>query len=243
MEINELLIPTILGGICVAISVYGLAIAKDRKYALGGLFLYSLIPISHRTGIFLENPEDYFGTNVSGTFNVLQASRDAGVSKFIYTASSSCYGLPDKFPTSELARIQPQYPYALTKWLGEELALHWAKVYQMPVVSLRLFNVYGPRSRTSGTYGAVFGVFLAQKLAGQPFTVVGDGSQTRDFTYVSDVVDAFIVSANSNATEEIFNIGSGATVSIKVIENPLSSLIHQTTESYQRPIPHQSLPG
>ena len=165
----------------------------------------------------IENPEDYFGTNVNGTFNVLQASRDAGVSKFIYTASSSCYGLPDKFPTSELAQIQPQYPYALTKWLGEELALHWAKVYQMPVVSLRLFNVYGPRSRTSGTYGAVFGVFLAQKLASQPYTVVGDGSQTRDFTYVSDVVDAFIVSASSNATEEIFNIGSGATVSINRI--------------------------
>ena len=165
----------------------------------------------------IENPEDYFGTNVSGTFNVLQASRDAGVSKFIYTASSSCYGLPDGFPTSELARIQPQYPYALTKWLGEELALHWAKVYQMPVLSMRLFNVYGPRSRTSGTYGAVFGVFLAQKLADQPFTVVGDGNQTRDFTYVSDVVDAFIVSANSNATEEIFNIGSGATVSINQI--------------------------
>ncbi|MCM1236041.1 MAG: NAD-dependent epimerase/dehydratase family protein [Ruminococcus flavefaciens] len=109
----------------------------------------------------------------------------------MYAASSSCYGIPGEYPTKETAEIKPQYPYALTKRLGEETVLHWGQVYGLPVVTLRLFNVYGTRSRTSGTYGAVFGVFLAQKLAGKPFTVVGDGNQTRDFTYVTDIVDAF----------------------------------------------------
>jgi UDP-glucose 4-epimerase len=106
------------------------------------------------------------------------------------------------------------YPYALTKYLGEEAVLHWAQVYDVPAVALRLFNVYGPRSRTSGTYGAVFGVFLAQKLHGVPFTVVGDGTQTRDFTFVSDVVAAFIAAADSEYTKEVFNVGSGASQSV-----------------------------
>ena len=118
------------------------------------------------------------------------------------------------FPTPETAEIRPQYPYALTKRLGEELVLHWAQVYKIPAISLRLFNVYGPRSRTSGTYGAVFGVFLAQKLAGKPFTVVGDGSQTRDFTYVTDVANAFVAAAQSELAGAVFNVGSGMTVSI-----------------------------
>jgi UDP-glucose 4-epimerase len=165
----------------------------------------------------IERPEDYFEVNVNGTFNVLRASKEAQVSRFIYTASSSCYGIPDEFPTLESSQIQPQYPYALTKWLGEELVLHWSKVFQLPAISLRLFNVYGPRSRTAGTYGAVFGVFLAQLLANQAFTVVGDGNQTRDFTYVSDIVDAFIAGAKSHVTSEVFNVGSGATVSVNRI--------------------------
>src|SRR6185295_16996278 len=92
--------------------------------------------------------------------------------------------------------------------------MHWAQVYKLPAISLRLFNVYGPRSRTSGAYGAVFGVFLAQKLAGRPFTVVGDGTQTRDFTYVTDVVDAFVKAAQSNIAGEIYNVGSSGTYSV-----------------------------
>ena len=87
-------------------------------------------------------------------------------------------------------------------------------MYGLPVVTLRLFNVYGTRSRTSGTYGAVFGVFLAQKLAGKPFTVVGSGEQTRDFTYVTDVAEAFYIAAVSSVTNDTFNVGSGGTYSI-----------------------------
>jgi UDP-glucose 4-epimerase len=162
----------------------------------------------------IQEPQAYFQANVDGTFNVLQASRRAGVKRFVYVASSSSYGLPDILPTPETAEIRPQYPYALTKHLGEALVLHWAQIYSLPALSLRFFNVYGPRSRTSGTYGAVFGVFLAQKLAGKPFTVVGDGEQTRDFTYISDVTAALIAAAISTRTNRVYNVGSGGTVSV-----------------------------
>ena len=162
----------------------------------------------------IEKPELYFDVNVKGTLNVLEASKNAGVKRFTYAASSSSYGIPEKYPTLETAPIAPQYPYALTKHLGEELVLHWSQTYKLPAVSLRLFNVYGPRSRTSGTYGAVFGVFLAQKLNHKPYTVVGDGKQTRDFTFVTDVADAFILAAESDLNGEFLNVGSGNTYSV-----------------------------
>jgi UDP-glucose 4-epimerase len=162
----------------------------------------------------IEQPDRYFRTNVHGTLNVLQAAKAAGVARLVYAASSSSYGIPDTYPTTELASIQPQYPYALTKYMGEELVLHWTKVYQLPAVSLRLFNVFGPRARTTGAYGAVFGVFLAQKLKGCPFTVVGDGTQTRDFTFVADVVAAFIAAAQSGVSGEAMNVGSGGHYSV-----------------------------
>ena len=162
----------------------------------------------------IEKPLEYFQSNVMGTLNVLESSRKFDVKKIIYSASSSCYGIPDKYPTNESAEIRPQYPYALTKNLGEQLVMHWCQLYNLPAVSLRFFNVYGPRARTSGTYGAVFGVFLAQKLANKPYTVVGDGCQTRDFTFVSDIVNAIVVAAESNLSGEIINIGSNNTYSI-----------------------------
>lgn len=165
----------------------------------------------------IERPLEYHRANVEGTVNVLEAARQAGVARFVYTASASCYGIPDEIPTPESAPARPMYPYALTKFVGEWYAMHWAQVYGLPVLSLRLFNVYGPRSRTSGTYGAVFGVFLAQKLAGKPFTVVGDGTQSRDFTFVSDVVDAFIRAADSAHSGEAINIGSGKDESVNRI--------------------------
>ena len=169
----------------------------------------------------IVNPLGYFSTNVSGTVNLLEVARKFKIKKFVYSASSSCYGIPDIYPTPEIAEIRPQYPYAFTKWAAEQAVMHWGKVYDLPVVSLRLFNVFGTRSRTSGTYGAVFGVFLAQKLAGKPLTIVGDGSQTRDFTYVTDVANAFLKAAQSDSVNEIFNVGSKKTYAI----NQLASLL------------------
>lgn len=164
----------------------------------------------------IKEPDAYFKSNVVGTMNVVQASRKSSkLKKLVYAASASCYGIPDEFPTKEDAEIRVEYPYALTKRLGEELVLHWGKVYDLPVNSTRFFNAFGPRSRTSGTYGAVFGVFLAQKLANKPFTVVGDGEQTRDFTYVSDIVSGIWAAAQTEVCNEVMNIGSGGTYSVK----------------------------
>ena len=175
----------------------------------------------------IETPDSYYQSNVNGTFNVLEACRKYSVKKIVYSASSSCYGIPDKYPTKETAEIRHQYPYALTKYLGEELIMHWCQVYELSAVSLRFFNVYGPRSRTSGTYGAVFGVFLAQKLAGKPYTVVGDGTQTRDFTFVSDVVGAIITAAESDVSGEIINIGSDNTYSVnRLVELLDGDVVH-----------------
>jgi UDP-glucose 4-epimerase len=156
----------------------------------------------------IEQPANYYSTNVTGTFNVLECAREHGARRLVYAASSSSYGIPEAYPTPETSPIKPQYPYALTKYMGEELVLHWAQTYKLPALSLRLFNVYGPRSRTTGAYGAVFGVFLAQKLNGKPFTVVGDGKQTRDFTFVTDVAEAFLRAAESEHSGEAMNVGS-----------------------------------
>lgn len=171
----------------------------------------------------IQEPEPYFRSNVDGTFVVLEAARRNSVERLVYAASSSCYGVPDKYPTPEAAPIDTRYPYALTKYLGEQLVLHWAQIYNLPALSLRFFNVYGPRARTSGTYGAVFGVFLAQLLAGKPLTVVGDGEQTRDFTFVSDVVDALVTAAGSDRKGEIYNVGSGEPVSVNELIRQLGS--------------------
>ncbi len=161
----------------------------------------------------VENPTEYLEVNVQGTVMVLEAARAAAVEKFVYAASSSCYGIAEA-PTAEHFPIQPEYPYALAKNLGEQTVLHWNKVYDMPCNSIRIFNAYGTRVRTTGAYGAVFGVFLKQKLAGKPYTVVGDGTQGRDFIYVTDVVRAFLAAAETEKSGAVWNVGNGAPQSV-----------------------------
>lgn len=169
----------------------------------------------------IEQPDKYFKSNVTGTLNILKASKKYNVKKVIYAASASCYGIVKKFPTSENEIINTEYPYALTKYLGEQLLIHWSKVYKLSTISLRLFNVYGLRSRTTGAYGAMFGVFLAQKINKKPLTIVGNGKQTRDFTYVSDVANAFYKAATSKIFHEIFNVGTGKPTSVNFIAKKL----------------------
>ena len=173
----------------------------------------------------IENPSHYTATNVLGTTKVLEAATYSKVEKFIYAGSSSCYGLA-KTPTSEKHKISPQYPYALTKYLGEQAALHWWKVYGLPVISIRIFNAFGPRVRTSGLYGAVFGVFLKQKLENKPLTIVGSGNQKRDFLFVTDVTKAFLAAAMSKRTGEIYNLGANKPQTI----NKLAKLISNNFE-------------
>lgn len=179
------------------------AIWREARYVFHFAGLGDIVPS-------IEKPLEYLSINVMGTVQALEGARAAGsVMKFVYAASSSCYGIAKDVPTPETAPISPQYPYALSKFMGEEAVMHWGQVYRLPVISIRIFNAYGPRSRTTGAYGAVFGVFLAQKLAQRPFTVVGDGRQTRDFIFVTDLVAAFLAAATSDRVQEIYNVGAG----------------------------------
>ena len=162
----------------------------------------------------IEEPRNYLETNFNGTLNILEAMRSYNVKKIIYAASSSCYGIPKKTPTKEKDKIEPMYPYAFSKYAGEELIKHYSKVYKLNYISLRLFNVYGTRSRTNSAYGAALGVFLKQKLENKPFTIVGDGKQKRDFIHVSDVCDAFVKAIFSNHKNDVFNIGYGSPKSV-----------------------------
>ena len=176
-------------------------IFSDAKYVFHFAGIGDIVPS-------IVSPVEYMSTNIQGTVKVLECARHAGVSKFIYAASSSCYGIAD-VPTTEDHPISPLYPYAMSKYQGEQASFHWHSVYQLPVNSIRIFNAYGTRVRTTGVYGAVFGVFFKQKLAGKPYTVVGDGSQSRDFIYASDVARAFLAAAETERQGEIYNLGAG----------------------------------
>jgi len=175
----------------------------------------------------IERPVEYHQANVTATIRVLEACRKHKVKKLIYSASSSCYGIPDKYPTNEDAEIRPQYPYAFTKYVGELYVMFWSKLYKLPAISLRYFNVYGTRARTNNTYGAVFKVFLKQKLENKPLTIVGGGTQTRDFIYVTDVAEANLLAAKSKLDGEIINIGAGKPQSV----NYLAELIGGPTDN------------
>lgn len=184
-----------------------------RSYAPDDALFQGARYVFHFAGIgdivpSIERPTEYMSVNVQGTVHMLECARRARVEKFVYAASSSCYGLA-KVPTREDHTIAPQYPYGLSKYQGEQACFHWHQVYKLPVNSIRIFNAYGTRSRTSGAYGAVFGVFLRQKLAGKPFTVVGDGTQRRDFLYVTDVARAFMAAAEARLTGRVWNLGAG----------------------------------
>src|SRR5712691_5768254 len=177
----------------------------------------------------IERPIEYMNTNVQGTVHVLEAARYARVRKFVYAASSSCYGIAAT-PTREDHPISPQYPYALSKYQGEQAAFHWRRIYRLPVNSVRIFNAYGTRVRTTGAYGAVFGVFFKQKLAGKPFTVVGDGNQRRDFVYVTDIARAFLAAAQTAKTGEVWNVGAGNPQSVnRLVELIGGSVVYVPT--------------
>ncbi len=175
----------------------------------------------------IERPIEYLSVNAQGTVRVLEAARHAAVEALVYAASSSCYGIAEELPTTEHAEIRPEYPYALSKWQGEEAVLHWHRVYGLPAVSIRIFNAYGLRSRTTGAYGAAFGVFLAQKLAGKPFTVVGDGQQRRDFVNARDVARAFLLAAQRGQAGEVYNLGAGSPQSVnRLVELLGGEVVH-----------------
>lgn len=164
------------------------------------------------------NPAESFANNVIGIFNVLLAARDNKVKKFIYSASSSAYGDQKSMPLKESMTPTPQNPYALFKYNGEEMCNLFNKLYDLPTVCLRYFNVYGERQSDKGAYCTVIGIFLKQKKSNHPLTIVGDGNQRRDFTYVGDVARANILAMKSKkAIGHLINIGSGQNHSVNEV--------------------------
>lgn len=176
-----------------------------------------------RIGRSIEDPAENFRSNVTGTLNVLLAARDAGVKRVVYSASSSAYGPQGKLPLVEDMPSKPLNPYALGKYIGEELCKEFTNLYGLDTVSLRYFNVYGPRMDAEGEYATVMGKFLRLKLEGRPLTVVGDGRQTRDFTHVNDVVEANVLAAQrEGGNAEVINIGAGNNHSVQEIADLIS---------------------
>ena len=186
------------------------------KYFKKADYIFHLAALAQIIPSF-KDPNKYFKNNVIGTLNVLKSAKKVKIKKLIYAASSSCYGAPKKFPTSEKDKIDLKHPYAATKFIGEELVMRYASKFKMPNISFRFFNVYGPRLNVSGQYSAVIGNFLSQTKTRKPLTVVGDGKQTRDFIHVDDLINAFIQVIKSKSVNKIYNLGSGKRTSINTI--------------------------
>lgn len=176
-----------------------------------------------RVQFSIENPELTFSVNVTGTISVLRASHEGKVGRVIYAASSSVYGDQSRLPLSEDMPAQPKSPYGLQKYIGELACRLWSDVYGLPTVSLRYFNVYGPRFDPNGAYALVVGKFLIQKSKGEPLTITGDGTHSRDYTHVRDVVRANLLAMESDKVGkgEVINVGMGRNVSV----NDVAALI------------------
>ena len=187
-----------------------------KKIIEGSKYVFH-VAAKPRVQVSIQNPRETHDINVNGTLNVLVASRDAGAKRVIYSASSSAYGEQDAMPLHEDMHARPISPYGLQKYIGELKCRVFSRVYGMETVSLRYFNVYGPRLVSEGgAYDLVIGRFLKQRKEGKPITIVPDGEQTRDFTHVRDVMRANILAMESDRVGkgEVINIGSGKNYSI-----------------------------
>jgi UDP-glucose 4-epimerase len=170
------------------------------------------------------NPKKSIQSNAVGTANVLELCRVNNVKRFIYSSTSSAYGKKAILPNIETQPSDPLTPYSAAKVFGENLARVYCNLYGLETISLRYFNVYGDRQPLKGQYAPVIGLFLKQSREKKPLTVVGDGSQRRDFTYISDVVEANILASEaSHGFGEVYNIGYGSNYSILDIANMISN--------------------
>jgi len=198
---------------------------KIKPYFKSADYVFHLAAIA-RIQPSIINPAPTMENNVIGTLNVLLAARDAKVKRVVYSASSSSYGDQDTLPLHEEMTSRFKSPYSLSKYVGEELCRLFSNLYELETVSLRYFNVYGPRQLLSGAYATVAGIFLKQMRSGQPLTIVGDGNIQRDFTHVSDVVKANMLASQSNKVGkgEVINIGTGKNYSINEVAAMILSL-------------------
>ena len=193
---------------------------KPHFEGIDYVFHFAALP---RVQWSIENPVESHNANINGTLNVLLAARDAKVKRLVYSASSSAYGDAKKLPLTEDMLPMPMSPYGLHKYVGEHYARLFSLLYGLETASLRYFNVYGPRMAFEGAYVTVMAVFLRQKSEGKKMTITGDGTQTRDFTYVGDVVSANIAAATSPKVGkgEVMNIGAGDNQSVNEVAKAL----------------------
>lgn len=178
----------------------------------------------------IKNPEVFYTTNVHGTIKVLQAARQSNLKKFVFASSSSVYGQAST-PTLETDSTIPLTPSGLTKLQAEEAVFHWGDLFEMPTISLRIFNAYGPRSVSRLYPGSVFSLWMKQKSQELPFTIIGNGSHSRDFVYCTDVANAFYVTALEGKPGEVYNVGSGKPLELQELARLLKG---KTTELKDR---------
>ena len=216
-------------------SIMDLALLQELFQGTDYVFHQAAIPSVPRS---IENPPASHEANITGTLNVLMAARDNGIKKVIYALSSSVYGDTPTLPKKEDMPPNPQSPYAVTKVASEYYCRIFHQIYGLPTVCLRYFNVYGPRQDPDSQYAAVIPRFIQRVLRNQPPVIFGDGEQTRDFTFIKDVVEANILAAESDATG-VFNIGGGEKISI----NQLAKLIIGLAGSSIEPVHQKPMPG
>ena len=175
----------------------------------------------------IDDPRETHDVNVNGTLSVLEAAKTATIKRVVYAASSAVYGDQETLPLTLDLPAQPKSPYALQKYLGEEMMRLWSELYGIETVSLRFFNVYGPHLDPEGNYASVIGKFLMQAQEGKTLTVTGDGEQTRDFIHVQDVIEAINLAATNDAVGygEVLNVGAGQQTSIKTLAHLISGNI------------------
>lgn len=210
---------------------------KSACTGVDGVFHLAALP---RVQLSIDKPIETNEVNITGTLNVLLAARDAKVRRVVYTASSSAYGDQPTLPLHEGMKPNPMSPYGLQKYVGEEYAKVASLCWGLETVSLRYFNVYGPRLAFAGAYVTVIAVFLQQRARGETLTITGDGTQTRDFTYVDDVVRAnfFAIESAKVGNGEVINIGAGDSHTV----NEVAQLIGgSTTHIPPRIEPHDTL--
>jgi UDP-glucose 4-epimerase len=191
---------------------------KLRPLFAGATYVFHLAALP-RVQFSIDHPQEAHNANVVGTFNVLLAARDQKVAKVIYSASSSAYGDSDTLPLVETMPAHPKSPYGLHKYIGELNARLFSDIYGLPTVSLRYFNVYGPGGDAADAYALVMPKFLEMRMQGKAMVIFGDGTQTRDFTHIHDVVRANIAAATRDTVGkgEVINIGAGNNVSINTV--------------------------
>lgn len=210
---------------------------KSAFQGIDGVFHTAALP---RVQFSIEHPRQSNDANITGTLNVILEARDAGVKRIVYSATSSAYGDQEHLPLQEDMRPNPKSPYGLQKYVGEEYLKLASMFWNLETVSLRYFNVYGPRLTFEGAYVTVVAVFLEQRAKSEALTITGDGTQTRDFTYIDDVVQANLLAMDAPKVGkgEVINIGGGSNKSM----NYVASLFkHPTTHIPPRIEPHDTL--